>query len=78
MTSPNLDITPNVMVVQDSLAAELSHLPGDLAVAVYKYDRFGTPQLIERGLTARQYVEYLQYLSCERCGTTCAGTCDSR
>ena len=76
MTEPNLDVTPNVMIVQSSAAAEIPYLPGDLAFAIYKRDRFGNPQLIERGLTEKQYIEYVQYLPCERCGRTCAGTCD--
>lgn len=75
MTLPNLDVTPNVMLEQDRVDAEISYLPGDLAIAVYGRDRFGNPQLIERGLTQQQYVEYLQYLKCERCGASCAGTC---
>jgi hypothetical protein len=74
MTRPNLGVTPNVMPVQPSSEAEIRHLPGDLAVRVYP-DRFGRSELIERGLTQRQHVEYRQYLQCQLCGNTCAGTC---
>jgi hypothetical protein len=75
MRLPNLDVTPNVMVEQDGSSAEIRYLPGDLAIAVYARDRFGNKQLIKRGLTEKQYIEYLQYLRCQRCGVTCAGTC---
>ena len=70
----NMHIVPNVMLASDSAREEIRYLAGDLAVRIYR-GYWPSIQAIHANLTARQWVEYQQYLVCQLCGRTCAGTC---
>lgn len=69
----NLSVGSNLML--DDMTHEPKHryLPGDFVVQVYP--NFRDARFIEKYLTARQLVEYRQYLVCIRCRRPCAGTC---
>ncbi len=72
-TKPNTLVAANVMVPRD-VKSDLHSLAGDFAVKVYG-QQWLTPQGIRKSLSARQIVEYEQYLVCFLCGRPCAGTC---
>ena len=73
MSEASVNVSSNVMPVGDNKMDEIKHLPGDLAVLIYKGVIW--PAIGPGVLTPRQYQEYLQYLVCCLCKKTCAGTC---
>jgi len=69
----NLLVRSNLMLDDKTHEPKYRYLPGDFVVQVYS--NFRDARVIEDYLTARQLVEYRQYLVCIRCRRPCAGTC---
>ena len=62
----NVNIVPNVM---PEGAHPVRHLPGDLAVLIYRRTHWLDDWTIRKNLTAQQYEEFVQYLvRCIPCG----------
>jgi hypothetical protein len=74
MSVANVSLRSNVMLVQDSRMQEIRFLPGDFAFLVYK-ERWPRPESMQMDLTEQQFIEHTQYLVCQICRQTCAGTC---
>lgn len=73
-TDPNVSIHSNVMTVPPRRHDEIRHLPGDLAVQIYR-SWWTSPRALRDNLTDLQLLEIEQHLLCHLCKRPCAGTC---
>lgn len=70
----NLNIKSNLMIDDAKHQNERRWLAGDLRVQIYP--EFKDVRVIQSKLSPEQIIEYRQYLVCQKCKRTCAGTCE--
>lgn len=72
----SVDLRSNLMVDDEQHSPKHTYIPGDFLrlIRPWLFDR----RIQKDTLTPTQVIEYEQYLVCNICERTCAGTCGGR